>query len=110
MEQFFWHEADRITSSFFCVIQHRSSAYFCTRVCYATKEEMPFNIFRRQVLIDLLKAKSSKNMKENLPRVSLILFFLKLAFGYENTNTEEVKKKFFAQKIRENGYFFSWAF
>ena len=49
-------------------------------------------------------------MKENLPRVSLILFFLKLAFGYENTNTEEVKKKFFAQKIRENGYFFSWAF
>ena len=60
----------------------------------STIYEMPFNIFRRQVLIDLLKAKSSKNTKENPPRVSLILIFLKLAFGYENTNTEEVKKIF----------------
>ena len=58
-----------------------------------TKEEMPFNIFRRQVLIDLLKAKSSKNMKENPPRVSLILIFLKLAFCYENINTENQLKR-----------------
>ena len=53
------------------------------------------------MLIDLLKAKSSKNMKENPPRVSLILIFLKLAFGYENTNTVEVKteeKVFFLLK------------